>query len=150
MKQIERLLSSLNAADVRYVIIGATAFAAHGWVRATADLDLFIDVATENIERLHKTLAAFGYDLADATPDDFARYKILLRQYDLPLDTHPFVSGDFSFGDVWGRRVMARVGEIEAPFASLDDIIAMKRAAGRPKDAEDLLQLEKLREGREG
>ena len=146
MKQIEKLLSSLNAADVRYVIIGATAFAAHGWVRATADLDLFVDSAARNISKLRETLTAFGYDLAEATPDDFVRYKILLRQYDLPLDLHPFVAGDLSFSEVWERRIMATIGEIEAPFASLDDIIAMKRAAGRPKDAEDLRQLERIRD----
>lgn len=40
MRQIPALLRLLNKSDVRYLIIGATAFAAHGWVRATADLDL--------------------------------------------------------------------------------------------------------------
>jgi predicted nucleotidyltransferase len=145
MSQIETLLRSLNDADVRYVIIGATAFAAHGWVRATADVDLFIDAAPDNTDRVRETLTRFGYDLSEASAEDFQRYKILLRQYDLPLDVHPFVKGVASFEDVWSRRVMARIGEVEAPFASLDDIIAMKRAAGRPQDVEDLRQLEKLR-----
>jgi hypothetical protein len=35
---------------VRYVIIGATAFAAHRWVRATSDLDLFVDTARQNLK----------------------------------------------------------------------------------------------------
>ena len=149
MKQIERLLRLLNDADVRYVIIGATAFAAHGWVRATADLDLFVDPARQNLKKLHEILTQFGYDLSDATLDDFAGYKILLRQYDLPLDLHPFVAGVASFAEVWDRRVVAPIGDIEAPFASLDDLIAMKRAAGRPKDIEDLRNLEELRAVRE-
>ena len=146
MKQIGNLLRLLNEADVRYVIIGATAFAAHGWVRATADVDLYIDASAENIARLRDVLTAFGYDISDASAEDFKRYKSLLRQYALPLDIHPFVTGDSPFQDVWSRRVMSSIGKIEAPFACLDDIIHMKRAAGRPKDIEDLRQLEKLRD----
>ena len=148
MKQVELLLRSLNDADVRYVIIGATAFAAHGWVRATADLDLFIDADADNIDRLRRVLIEFGYDISEASAEDFQRYKILLRQYDLPLDLHPFVTGVDSFGVVWERRVMAQIGGVEAPFASLEDLILMKRAAARPQDLEDLRQLEKLRSGR--
>lgn len=148
MLQIQNLLRSLNESDVRYLIIGATAFAAHGWVRATADLDLFVDSDETNIERLRATLTSFGYDVTDASVDDFRRFKILLRQYDLPLDLHPFVKGAAGFGDCWKRRVMANVGGVTVPFASLDDLIEMKRAAGRPKDREDLQQLERLKRQR--
>ena len=147
MQSIESLLRSLNEADVRYVIIGATAFAAHGWVRATADVDLFIADDRANVERLRAVLTEFGYDITDAGVDDFQKYKILIRQYDLPLDLHPFVAGGMAFEDVWRRRVVADVGAVKAPFVSLEDLIRMKRAAGRPRDLEDLKQLEKLAKG---
>lgn len=149
MQRIERLLASLNAADVRYVIIGATAFAVHGWVRATADLDLFVDPDLANLERLRNCLRDFGYDVTDASVEDFGRYKILLRQYDLPLDLHPFVKGISSFEEVWSRRVQDDLGGVRAPFASLDDLIAMKRAAGRRKDLEDLHELERIKRARD-
>jgi predicted nucleotidyltransferase len=145
MQQIERLLRSLNDGNVRYIIIGATAFAAHGWVRATLDLDLYISSDVENVNRLRNVLQSFGYDITDASAEDFQNFKILLRQYDLPLDLHPFVKGADSFEEVWSRRVVANIGDIEAPFASLDDLIRMKIAAGRPKDLEDLKELGKLR-----
>ena len=86
MQQIEDLLRSLNEADVRYLIIGATAFAAHGWVRAMADLDLFVVNDEENARRRRRALERFGYDVTDATVEGFQRFKILLRQHDLPLD----------------------------------------------------------------
>jgi len=145
MQQIENLLRLLNESSVRYVIIGATAFAAHGWVRATVDLDLFVASDEENLGRLRETLARFGYDVTDASVEDFRRYKILLRQYDLPLDIHPFVQGVARFEEVWERRIMSDLGAVQAPFASLDDLIRMKKAAGRPKDLEDLKYLEKLK-----
>ncbi len=146
MGKVDSLLRCLNDAEVRYVVIGATAFAAHGWVRATADVDLFVDPARANVEKLRGALAAFGYDVTDASVEDFQRYKILLRQYDLPLDLHPFVEGVASFDEVWQHRLVADIGGVAAPFASLDDLIRMKRAAGRPKDLEDLKHLERLRE----
>lgn len=146
MLQIQNLLRLLNESDVRYLIIGATAFAAHGWVRATADVDLFVDKHESNIERLRACLTSFGYDVSDASVEDFQRYKILLRQYDLPLDLHPFVKGVPEFAACWKRRVMADLGAVNAPFASLDDLIEMKRAADRTKDREDLRQLERLKQ----
>lgn len=149
MQGIERLLASLNAADVRYVVIGATAFAVHGWVRATADLDLFVDPDPANLERLRNCLRDFGYDVEDASVEDFGRYKILLRQYDLPLDLHPFVMGISGFEEVWSRRIQDDLGGVQIPFASLDDLIAMKRAAGRPKDLEDLRELERIKRARD-
>ena len=115
MQQIEKLLGVLNDAEVRYVIIGATAFAAHGWVRSTIDLDLYIDSDEENIVRLRDALTDFGYDLADATVEDFQKYKILLRQYALPLDLHPFVKGVSSFEEIWQRKIIANIGPLEAP-----------------------------------
>ena len=148
MPRIERLLASLNAANVRYVVIGATAFAAHGWVRATADLDLFVDSDPANLVRLRTCLQDFGYDVEDASVEDFGRYKILLRQYDLPLDLHPFVMGVSTFEEVWSRRIQDDLGSVNAPFASLEDLIAMKRAAGRRKDIEDLRELERIKRAR--
>jgi predicted nucleotidyltransferase len=145
MLQIQKLLRLLNDSDVRYLIIGATAFAAHGWVRATADVDLYIDADRGNVEKLRAALTSFGYDVTDADVDDFQRYKILLRQYDLPLDLHPVVEGAASFDACWSRRKMADIGGVVAPFVALDDLIEMKRAAGRPKDREDLRHLERLR-----
>ena len=62
---IAKLLTSLNAHKVRYVIIGAAAFAVHGWSRATRDIDIFIEASEKNAKRLLKVLDAFGYDVAD-------------------------------------------------------------------------------------
>ncbi|MCK9460889.1 MAG: nucleotidyltransferase [Proteobacteria bacterium] len=142
----ERLLQLLNAHCVEFVIIGATAFPLHGYARATLDIDVFIRPDPENARRIHAALAEFGYDLSDVTPDDLLRNKVLIRQYVVALDVHPFVRG-VGFADVWDHRVMARFGSVEVPFASLEDLIVMKRAAGRPKDVEDLRVLERLAAG---
>jgi predicted nucleotidyltransferase len=142
---IEGLLKSLNAHSVRYVVIGATAFPVHGYARATLDLDLFIEPTVENATRARAALVAFGYDMSDVAVEEMLAKKILIRQYMLETDLHPFVKGA-SFDEVWARRVEDRIGKTPAAFAGLDDLIRMKEAAGRPKDLEDLRVLRKLRD----
>ena len=142
----ERLLQLLNAHCVEFVIIGAAAFPIHGYARATLDIDVFIRPDLENAQRAHAALAEFGYDLSELTPEELLKNKVLIRQYVVALDVHPFVRG-VEFTEVWDHRVMDRFGSVEVPFASLEDLIAMKRAAGRPKDVEDLRVLERLAAG---
>jgi predicted nucleotidyltransferase len=144
---IAKLLASLNAHRVRYVVIGAAAFPVHGYSRATLDVDLFIEPKAANAKRILSALQAFGYDVSELTPHDLLTKKILIRQYLLETDVHPFVAG-VHFNDVWGNRVRGKVGSVQAWFASLDDLIKMKRAARRSKDKEDLRVLLKLRERR--
>jgi len=143
---IEGLLRSLNAHSVRYVVIGAAAFPVHGYARATLDVDLFIEPAAENAKRTRHALAAFGYDVSDVSEEELLTKKVLIRQNVLETDLHPFVAG-VSFEQVWERRVTDRIGDTPAAFASLDDLILMKEAAGRPKDLEDLRVLRRLKAG---
>ena len=140
---IESLLRSLNAHEVRYVVIGAAAFPVHGYARATLDVDVFIDAGEENARRTWAALRDFGYDVTDLSIEALRTKKILIRQYLVETDVHPFVVGA-TFEDVWAHRVEGQVGETTAWFASLDDLIKMKEAAGRPKDLEDLRVLRKL------
>lgn len=144
---IEGLLRSLNAHNVRYVVIGETAFPVHGYARATLDVDILLEATPENAARTREALLAFGYDMSDVTVAELLSKKILIRQYTLETDIHPFVKGA-SFDEVWARRVEDRIGETPAAFAGLDDLIRMKEAAARPKDLEDLRVLRKLRDQR--
>lgn len=59
----ESLLRSLTAHDVRYVVIGATAFPVHGYARATLDIDIFIEATPENARRTLAALKDVGYDV---------------------------------------------------------------------------------------
>jgi predicted nucleotidyltransferase len=142
---IEDLLRSLNAHSVEFVIIGATAFPIHGYARATLDIDLFIRPEPENVRRVLDALRDFGYDITEITPEDLLAKKILIRQYLVETDIHPFVAG-VTFDRVWENRVSGAFGKEKVYYASLDDIIIMKEAAGRPKDLEDLKVLKMLQD----
>jgi predicted nucleotidyltransferase len=141
----EDLLRSLNAHKVEFVIIGATAFPVHGYARATLDIDLFIRPEPENAGPLLDALRDFGYDVSEITSEDLLTKKVLIRQYLVETDIHPFVTG-ISFDQVWANRISGTFGTEKVYYASLDDLIIMKEAAGRPKDLEDLKVLKILKE----
>lgn len=126
------------------MIIGATAFPIHGYARATLDIDLFIRPDPENAERTLSALDDFGYDVTDLSRADLLNKKVLIRQYLVETDIHPFVTG-ITFDQVWENRVSGQYGKENVYYASLDDLIAMKKAAGRTKDLEDLKILERLK-----
>ena len=140
----ESLLKSLKEHKVRFVVIGATAFPVHGYSRATLDVDIFIRPERSNAESVLMALKDFGYDVRDITVEELLTKKILIRQYLIETDIHPFVKG-VSFDKIWKNRVKAKFGDTFAWFASLNDLIKMKRAAGRQKDIEDLKYLLKLK-----
>jgi len=140
----EQLLKLLKENHVKFVIIGATAFPVHGFSRATLDIDIFIKPEKTNAQRTLKALKEFGYDVTDLTIEELLTKKVLIRQYLIETDIHPIVTG-ITFEKVWKNKVKARFGKTFVWFASLDDLIKMKKAASRTKDLEDLKYLRKLK-----
>ena len=142
---IESLLQSLNARKVQYVIIGAAAFPAHGYSRPTGDIDIFVRATPKNAQRTLEALTEAGYDVTDVSVEVLLKKKLLIRQYVQAVDIHPHVKGA-TFEGVWARKVADKVGKTTTYFTSLNDLIRMKEAAGRPKDLLDLKVLAKLKE----
>jgi predicted nucleotidyltransferase len=140
----EKLFKLLKEHKVDFVIIGATAFPVHGYARSTLDVDIFLKPEKINVEHAMVALKAFGYDMTDITFEDLLKKKVLIRQYAIETDLHPFVKG-VHFEQVWKNRVRAKFGNTFVYFASLDDLIKMKKAAGRAKDIEDLRVLKEIK-----
>ena len=140
----EQLLKLLKENHVKFVIIGATAFPVHGYSRATLDIDIFIKPEKANAQRTLKALKEFGYDVTDITIDDLLTKKVLIRQYLIETDIHPIVKG-VTFEKVWKNKVKARFGKTFVWFASLDDLITMKKSAPRARDREDLKYLLRIK-----
>jgi len=75
--------------------------------------------------------------LLEIPDQNLLKKKLLIRGYWVQTNIHPFVTGA-KFETIWKNRVHATFGRTRVPFASLKDLIRMKRAAGRAKDLEDL------------
>ncbi len=135
---------------VQFLVIGAWALPAHGFERMTVDVDIFIKPTKQNAQRTVNALRAVGYRALDeASVSLFLSKKVLLRQYLLQTDIHPFVAG-VKFEEAWKTRLKTEIKGVTVFVPSLDVLIKMKQAAGRPKDREDSKVLEKIRERQKG
>ena len=141
---VKRLLKSLLDRKVKFLVIGAWRLPAHGHERMTRDIDIFVEPTRANARRTIAALLDVGYDsVMDVPPEIFLTKKVLLRQYVLQADIHPFVKG-VSFKDAWKRRKKTNIKGLGVFVPSLEDLIIMKRAAGRKRDKLDLEVLEAI------
>ena len=75
------LLQAFVAADVRFLIIGAYALSVHGHARATGDLDVWVEPAEENADRVMAALRQFGARLERITNEDSSRPGVVFQSY---------------------------------------------------------------------
>jgi hypothetical protein len=127
-------------------VIGGWALPAYGRTRFTKDVDVFFEPTTANAKRLVKALAEVGYDgISDVPLEIVLSKKILMRDYVLQADSHPSVKGA-SFKEAWKNKVETNIEGQKVFVPSLDNLIEMKEAAGRPVDLLDLEYLYEVRE----
>jgi hypothetical protein len=138
------LLAIFNATRVEYMIVGGHALAAHGLVRATKDLDVWVRPTPLNASRVIAALAAFGAPLQDLTESDLASAGTIFQIGVPPIRIDVITSVDgLTFDEAWPSRIAGEFGDQTVPVLSRDDLIRNKRAAGRPQDVLDVNWLEK-------
>jgi hypothetical protein len=139
----KELLLTFNAHHVEYLIVGAHALAAHGHVRATKDLDVWVRPEEKNAERVLNALSDFGAPLAELTAADLSR-KNTVFQIGLPplrIDIITDIDG-VEFEHAWPSRVETVFGGVPAFVISRHDLIKNKKASARLQDLADVQQLE--------
>ena len=145
-KQIS-LLAAFLAAKVEYAVVGGVAVNAHGYVRATNDLDIFIRPTEENARAAFNALLALGGPLEGLTPADLLNDEENLRfgPEEDHIDILPSI-GAMPFDHVWRNRVETPVAGLSVPFISKPDLIENKRQVGRLRDLADAEELSLLPE----
>jgi len=136
------ILKLFREEDVEFLVIGAHALAAHGHVRATLDIDLWVRPTPENARRVWRALERFRAPLSKMEIGDFAEPEVLY-QIGVPpsrIDIMTSVTG-LAFDAAWPNRVTAMFGDVPAPVLGLADMRTAKRAAGQLKDLADLEEL---------
>lgn len=128
--RLSSVFASLNAHDVRYLVIGGVALNAHGVQRATYDVDILIQATIPNARRLLSALVEAGIGTADlTTPEDLLSHEITILRDFVRIDIQTSTPG-VTFENAWDRRAKGRVDEQEFFMLSKSDLIASKRAAG--------------------
>ena len=154
---VEGLLSALEAAEIRFVVIGGFAVGAHGYPRATKDLDIVPDPDPENLERLASLLTDLNASVLGT--EEFAKDEVVQPDADGlamggnfvlatshgRLDIMQLIGPDLEYADLDSAAVEDEVFGHRVRFCGFDHLIAMKEAAGRP---EDEIDLQRMRESR--
>lgn len=133
------MLVALNDADVDYLVVGAYAVAAHGFPRATGDLDIWVRATSDTAPKIMKALRIFGAPMDQIEEGDFSKPSIVF-QIGVPpgrIDILTVVSG-LVFDDAWCNRVLLNIDGLSFHVIGFADLIVNKKASGRPKDIADL------------
>jgi hypothetical protein len=138
------LLAAFNARGVEFIVVGAHALAAHGLVRASKDLDVWVRPEAGNAERVLAALADFGAPLHDLTVDDLAKPGLIFQIGVDPIRIDVITAIDgVVFADAWPDRVLARFVDQEVAVLSRKHLLINKRATGRDQDLLDVKWLER-------
>lgn len=153
------LLRGLAESQVDFIIVGGIAGAVHGAARATYAIDVVYARSPVNIDRIVMALAPFAPYLRGAPPGlPFSWDRATIeRGLNFTLTT---TAGDIDLlGEIVGGGTyeelrpdtdLVRVFGVDCRCLSLDRLIAVKRAAGRPKDLDAIAELEAIAEERKG
>ena len=137
------LLAEFNAQGVEYLVVGVHALAAHGHVRATKDLDVWIRPEPTNAARAYAALETFGAPLADLTVEDLATPGVVFQIGVEPIRIGILTQIDgVSFDDAWPERMRSRFAGEPVGVLSHRHLIQNKKAAGRDQDLLDVKLLE--------
>ena len=138
------LLSAFNAHRVEYLVVGAHALAAHGRVRATGDLDVWVKPEAENAKRVVAALTAFGAPLQDLSIEDLSKPGIVFQIGVPPLRIDVLTKIDaVEFDEAWTSRLQTSFAGEPVGVLSVPLLIRNKRAVGRAQDLADVEWLEK-------
>jgi hypothetical protein len=151
------ILRALASTHARFAVAGGFASLAHGVVRVTMDLDLVVDVQDDNLVLLWDTLMGLGFSPQQPIPRASAvsaetLLKVAgekgMRAFSWSHETQPFLVVDLLVGPPfqWNEDLLERVGifGVEVLVLRKEELIRLKRLAGRDKDLADVRELEKL------
>jgi hypothetical protein len=138
------LFAALNAEGAEYLVVGAHALAAHGHVRATKDLDVWVRPSPENATRVHRALAAFGAPLHGLSVEDLAGADLIFQIGVPPVRIDVITSIDgVEFEAAWRERMASGYADQPVSVLSRRHLIENKKASGRLQDLADVQFLEK-------
>lgn len=151
------LLRRLTEAGVDFVVVGGIAVIAQGYGRSTRDLDIAFADDAANLEALGKILIEIGARLRGVdgdlpfTPDarTLGGIQLLTLETSLGwLDVHRRLPGIGTYEDLRRRAERATIAGVPVLVASIDDLLAMKEAAGRDQDRIDIAALRAIKRRR--
>jgi len=141
-RDFKEFLKSLNSNRVEYLLIGGYAVGIYGSIRATNDLQIWVDVNPENAARIDRALRQFGFASPTLTSDLFLARDSVVRMGVPPIRIEILTTIDgVEFDSCFAEKEMIQIEELLVPVISLARLRENKAASGRAKDLADLENL---------
>ena len=157
MTDFTALIRQLTKCEVQFIIVGGAAATAHGSARLTLDLDVVYSRKNKNLEQLVRALQSVEPYLRGAPPGLPFEWSVETIQRGLnftlittlgALDLLGEIVGGGGYEQLLPDTVRLDLGGVDCLCLSLERLIEVKRAAGRPKDLEAIAELERIQEER--
>jgi len=140
------MLHALSDENVKFILIGAYALAAHGYPRATMDIDIWVMPSPDNSDAVMRALRRFGAPVNSIAKEDFQIDGTIFQIGVAPrrIDIITAASG-LVFEETYRNSIPINIDGIEVHIPSIEDLILNKKASGRTKDLADVEALESLK-----
>ncbi len=141
------MLQALVDEKVKFLLVGAYALAAHGYPRATMDIDIWVMPSPDNADGVLRALLRFGAPLHNVSRADFENEGTVFQIGVAPrrIDIITAASG-LQFEPTFRNSLIVEIEGIQVRIPSVDDLVTNKRASGRTKDLADAEALEELKD----
>jgi predicted nucleotidyltransferase len=141
-QDFKEFIQSLNDNQVRYLVIGGYAVALHGYPRYTKDIDIWIEMSSENANRMLQALEQFGFASLDLQPQDFMTPDQVIQLGYPPSRIDLLTTPDgVNFVECYATKLEVDIGDVLVNFIDLDNLRVNKKASGRLQDLADLENL---------
>lgn len=151
--EILKFWRALLKNEVKFIMIGGVATNLHGFHRTTDDIDIWIKDSLENRQNLRKAFKDYGLgDFKNLESIEFIPgWTDFHLDNGLRMDIMTSVKGlkEFGFDNCYKYSSIATIYELEVPFLHINQLIESKKAANRPKDQIDIIELENIKKLRE-
>lgn len=141
------MLRALSEEKVKFLLVGAYALGAHGYLRSTLDIDIWIMPSPENADAVLRALQQFGAPLHDLKKEDLQKDDTVFQIGVAPrrIDIMTGATG-LQFEPAYQNSIPIDISGIEVRILSIEDLIVNKKATGRTKDLADAETLESFKD----
>ncbi|HMP74236.1 MAG TPA: hypothetical protein PKE55_13330 [Kiritimatiellia bacterium] len=141
-EDFKEFLKLLNKAEVQYLLIGGYAVGYHGYPRATADMDIWVGISSDNATKLVRVFRQFGMEDETLTAAVFQERGKIIRMGVPPMRIEVLTDIDgVAFPDCYAARITTEIDGQTVHLISCEHLRMNKKAAGRYKDLDDLEHL---------
>jgi hypothetical protein len=138
-------IKTFNDFNVRYILVGGYSVILHGYSRTTGDMDIWVDKTSENYQKIKSAFLSFGMPVFDMTEENFLNHPDWeVFTFGMPpssIDVMIDVKG-MNFDDCYKNAVFFEEDGLPIRTIHLNNLINAKKASGRPKDLDDLENLD--------